>query len=619
MNQRDKKFYITTPIYYVNGEPHIGHAYTTVLADVLSGYYKLFGYDKYFLTGTDEHGQKVQEAAEKLKLTPKEHCDRMVVHFRGLWEKLGIKYDDFIRTTEKRHIDVVRDVLNDINEKGDIYIDEFEGWYCVQDERYFTDKDLIDGNCPECRRPVKIMKEKNYFFRMSKYQDWLIDYIKKHKDFIMPEFRKNEVLGFLRQPLKDLCISRPKSRLSWGVSLPFDENYVCYVWFDALLNYYSAVKDKNLWPATVHLIGKDILTTHSVYWPIMLKAAGLDLPKTIFAHGWWLAEDAKMSKSLGNVVKPLEMADKYGTEQFRYFLMRDMTPGNDASFSEPALVNRLNTDLANDLGNMLSRLTTLIYKFFDGKIPENGSSAPETLINLKNILKDTDDNIRSFKIDSVAAEALEPVRAANRYLEEKAPWKLAKTDKIEAGKVLYNALECLRISAVLLSPVIPEKSAEILDRLGASGTGFEWGELKSGNIIKKGDPLFPRIELKMTEKPVEIDKPPVEEAKLVSIDDFKKFELRVAEILTAEKIEGADKLLKIQVDIGTEKRQLVAGIAQFYSVEELPGKKIIIVANLEKAKIRGVESQGMLLAASKGKDMKLLTIDGDIPVGAIIS
>ena len=619
MNQRDNTFYITTPIYYVNGEPHIGHAYTTVLADVISGYHKLFGSEKYFLTGTDEHGQKVQEAAEKLKLTPKEHCDRMVTHFRSLWDKLAIRNDDFIRTTEKRHIDIVREVLTDINNKGDIYIDEFEGWYCVPDERYFTDKDLIDGNCPECGRPVKMMKEKNYFFRMSKYQSWLTDYIKEHNDFIMPEFRKNEVLGFLRQPLKDLCISRPKSRLSWGVSLPFDEDYVCYVWFDALLNYYSAVKDKNLWPASVHLIGKDILTTHSVYWPIMLKAAGLDLPRTIFAHGWWLAEDAKMSKSVGNVVKPLEMADKYGAEQFRYFLMREMTPGNDASFSEPALVNRLNTDLANDLGNMLSRLTTLVYKFFDGKIPDNGSSVPDSLIDLQEILKHTQENINLIKIDSVVADALQPVKAANRYLEEQAPWKLAKTDKTAAGNVLYNALECLRISAVLLSPVMRVKCAEILDRLGASGTKLEWGSLKSGNTLKKGDALFPRIELKMTEKPVETEKLPVEEANLISIDDFRKFELRVAEILTAEKIDGADKLLKLQVDIGSEKRQLVAGIAQFYSIEELPGKKIIIIANLERAKIRGVESQGMLLAASKNKALKLLTIEGDIPAGAKIS
>ena len=618
MNQREEIFYITTPIYYVNGEPHIGHAYTTVLADVLSAYHRLFGEKSYFLTGTDEHGQKVQEAADLLKMTPKEHCDRMVLQFQNLWERLNIKHDDFIRTTEPRHTEVVRDILTQIYDNGDIYIDEFEGWYCVPDERYFTDKDLIDGNCPECSRPVKKMKEKNYFFRMSKYQDWLIDYINDNPEFIMPEFRKNEVLGFLRQPLKDLCISRPKSRLSWGVSLPFDNDFVCYVWFDALLNYVSAVKGKNLWPASVHLIGKDILTTHSVYWPIMLKAAGLEIPKTIFAHGWWLAEDAKMSKSLGNVIKPLEMADKYGMEQFRYFLMRDMTPGNDASFSEAAVINRLNMDLANDLGNMLSRLTTLVFKFFDGKVPVNGSSEG-TILNTAEIIENVKQYVASFKVDSAVSEALEPVRAANRYLEEKAPWKLAKSDKAEAGKVLYSALECLRISAVLLSPVIPLKAAEILERLGAPGDGLEWGNLKPGSTLKKGDPLFPRLDFKESKKTEEKPPAPVEGVKLMSIDEFKKFELRVAEILSAEKIEGADKLLKLQVDIGTEKRQLVAGIAKFYPAEELSGKKIIIIANLQKAEIRGVESQGMLLAASKGKKLRLLTIDGDIPVGAKIS
>jgi len=615
----DNKFYITTPIYYVNGEPHLGHAYTTVLVDVLARYHRLFGDKVFFLTGTDEHGQKVQESATKRGLDPQQHCDEMVIHFRNLWVKLGISNDDFIRTTEERHKVVVADILQKIYDKGDIYTDEFEGWYCVHDERYFTEKDLIDGKCPECDRPVKVMKEKNYFFRMSNYQQRLIKYIEENPNFIQPEFRKNEVLGFLRQPLKDLCISRPKSRLSWGITLPFDEDYVTYVWFDALLNYYSAIIEKNLWPPTVHFIGKDILTTHSVYWPTMLMAAEMELPETIFAHGWWLIEETKMSKSLGNVVKPLDMIDKYGVDEFRYFLMHEMTPGQDASFSEPALVNRINIDLANDLGNLLSRLTTLIYKFFDGKIPEKGGDDYEWKQLVANCQNDLRNNLSNFRLDLVSKDAMVPVKRANRYLEETSPWKLAKTDKSTAGYVLYNALEALRITACMMEPVMPDKCKEILRRLKAEDFGLNWGELRSGILVEKGEALFPRIEIETIDTEKQPEEPKVNEDGLITINDFKNVQLIVAKILSAERIDGADKLLKLQVDIGDEKRQLVAGIAQYYSVDELPGKKIIVLANLQKAKIRGVESQGMLLAASKSDKMTLLTVDQDIPVGAKIS
>ncbi|NQS98198.1 MAG: methionine--tRNA ligase [candidate division Zixibacteria bacterium] len=608
-------FYITTPIYYVNGEPHLGHAYTTILADVLNRYHRLFSDEVYFLTGTDEHGQKVQEAALELNLPPKEHCDRMVLHFIRLWEKLGIDYSDFIRTTEERHITVVQEILQRIMDKGDIYQDEFEGWYCVVDERYFTDKDLIDGNCPLCGREVNRMREMNYFFKMSAYTRWLIDYIEEHPRFILPDFRRNEVLGFLRQPTRDLCISRPKSRLSWGITLPFDEDYVTYVWFDALLNYYSAVKDKGLWPATVHLIGKDILTTHAVYWPIMLKAADLELPQTIFAHGWWLVEEAKMSKSLGNVVKPLDMVDMYGVEQFKYFLMREMSPGSDASFSEELLVKGINADLANDLGNLLSRLTTLVNRNYDGIIPNGGEVDEEWRRLGESCVLMLKDALKNFRMDEIVKLAMTPVRRANKYLEETSPWRLVKQDKNAAGRALFNALEALRLTSVLLKPIMPGKCRDILQRLRAEKTGLNWGELNAGCKIIKGEAIFPRIVKEIPPPDKEVKKAPTVEENVITFQDFERVEMKVAEIVAAEKVEGAEKLLKLQVDLGIEKRQLVAGIARYYSMDELPGKKIIVVANLKKVKIRGVESQGMLLAAVKGKTMRLLTVDGEIPNG----
>ncbi|HEX7343136.1 MAG TPA: class I tRNA ligase family protein, partial [bacterium] len=375
-----KKFFITTPIYYVNDEPHIGHTYSTVIADVLARYHRLFGDQVFFLTGTDEHGQKVVEAAAQAGRSPREHCDLMVQRYQAVWEKLEISHDDFIRTTEERHIRPVQDILRKLWDIGEIYAAEYEGWYCVPEERFWTEKDLVEGNCPSCGREVRRLSEKNYFFRMGKYQPWLIEYIKGHPRFILPESRRNEILGFLAQPLGDLCISRPKERLSWGVPIPFDDQYVTYVWFDALLNYVTAPASRggDWWPASIHLIGKDILTTHSVYWPTMLKATGLDLPETIFGHGWWLFEDAKMSKSLGNVVKPLSMADKYGVDAFRFFLVREMSLGMDASFSEAALVNRYNSELANDLGNLYSRLLKLLKTYSDGRIPKAADANDET-------------------------------------------------------------------------------------------------------------------------------------------------------------------------------------------------------------------------------------------------
>ncbi len=630
------KFYVTTPIYYVNDEPHIGHAYTTILADVLSRYHRLFGDSTFFLTGTDEHGQKLQEAADKENLTPQEFCDRIVLRFKNVWEKLNISNNDFIRTTEKRHIEVVTRILQAIYDKGEIYSADYEGWYCIPDERFWTEKDLIEGKCPECGRPVTKITEKNYFFEMSKYQDWLIQYIQDHPDFLQPEFRRNEVLGFLRRPLGDLCISRPKARLAWGIELPFDKDYVCYVWFDALINYISAIgytssesKFKKWWPA-VHLIGKDVLTTHAVYWPTMLQAIGLEQPKTIFAHGWWLSGEAKMSKSLGNVVKPLEMADKYGVDPFRYFLIRDMTLGQDSNFSEDSFVARYNSDLANDLGNLLSRVTKMVSSYTGGVIPKatpKGDSDFELIKKAEDLLGSLKDRIEALKLNIATEDIMELIRATNKYIEQNRPWDLAKKNETERlNTVLYFGAEALRLASALLSPIMPEKCREIINQLGIPESSPEarelvWGALRAGTKIKPGEALFPRLKKEAAAEvtPPVSDRPGAPGGPTVSIDDFAKIQFRTAKVISAERVEGADKLLKLQIDLGAEKRQIVAGIAQYYSPDDMIGKTIIVVANLEPAKIRGIDSNGMLLAAKSNKTLVLLTTDKDIPPGGKIS
>ena len=612
-----KTFYLTTPIYYVNDKPHIGHAYTTILADVLTRFHRNSGEDVFFLTGLDEHGQKVQQAAEKHGVDPQKHCNEMAPRFLKLWENLHIQNDDFIRTTEKRHVDVVQHILQKVYDKGDIYEDEYEGLYSVSEERFITKKEADSGEF----RDIKELKEKNYFFKMSNYQQALIDHIKNNSDFIQPKHRKNEVLGFLKQPLEDLCISRPKSRLGWGIELPFDSDYVTYVWFDALINYITApgynVNEENFnkyWPANYHLIGKDILTTHSVYWPTMLMSANIPLPQAIFAHGWWLIGESKMSKSLGNVVDPLGLIEEYGVDPVRYYLMREMVLGQDANFTIESFIKRYNSDLANDFGNLLSRISNLLKKFFDSRIPQDEDDSAEGL-DVKSKAVETVaivwEKIEVMRVNEAIEIILQFVRSINKYIETKAPWKLAKEEPKIAGKVLFTAAEALRVSAILLSPIMPNRTQTVLETLGATESGLDWGGLTSGIEIKPHDPLFPRINIKKLENSVENHGKKEELENVITFDEFQNVELKTAKILKAEKVEGADKLLKLQIKVGDEQRQIVSGIAQFYPPEELVEKMIVVVTNLKPATIFGIESNGMLLAAKNGRTLTLMTIDSE--------
>ena len=766
-----KKYYITTPIYYVNDVPHIGHAYTTIAADTLARYHRLLGEAVFFLTGTDEHGQKVEKAAQEKGRAPQAHADVMAKNFEQLWQKLEISNDAFIRTTDKEHIAVVQTLLQRLYDAGEIERRTYEGWYCTPDERFWTEKELSEGNCPECGRPVDRISEDNYFFLMSKYQGRLIDHIEKNPQYVRPESRRNEVLGFLKsQTLGDLCISRPKSRLRWGVELPFDKEFVTYVWFDALINYISGTRylsppaegssdpekrQQFWWPADHHLVGKDILTTHSVYWSTMLMALGVPLPGTIFAHGWWTREGRKMSKSIGNVIDPNEVVDSYGADAFRYFLLREVPFGLDGDYSPEAFVTRFNTELANDLGNLLSRVQTMISKYFSGSIPSVGpaDALDRDLRETAEALPDTiDADLSDLAFSKYLQDLWTLVGRANRYVEENAPWTLAKKNDMDRlGSVLYNLAESLRLIGLFIYPVMPSTAQKIWDGLGMEKKIVEarfeqersWGGLKAGTVIKVGEQLFPRIDREKnsgreltrinanegkgteknsghgstrikadeakrkgteknighgstrikadeakrtgtektsgrrltqmnadkpereqtkkkveaernekktsseentghgsarikadkkegnkkveTEKKVEAEKEPKKtEAKtesttgVIDIKDFAKVDLRVGKVVSAERVEKSEKLLKLQVDIGDETRQVVAGIGKSYTPEDLTGKTVAIVANLKPAKLMGIESQGMLLAASSDDTLAVATFDREMPVGSKI-
>jgi methionyl-tRNA synthetase len=658
MERNEKKtYYITTPIYYPSDNLHIGHAYCTVAADSMARYKRLRGYDVWFLTGSDEHGQKIERRAKAAGKSPQEFVDGIVEGFINLWDKLQISNDDFIRTTDERHIKVVQQILERIYEKGDIYKAEYEGLYCTPCEAFWTERQVKDGCCPDCERPVELVKEESYFFKMSKYAQKILDHIESHPDFIQPVSRRNEMVSFIKSGLEDLCISR--TTFDWGIPVTFDKKHVVYVWFDALTNYISALgygtdndeKFKKYWPADMHLVGKDIVRFHTVIWPAILLAAGIELPKQIFGHGWLMLAEGKMSKSKGNVVDPLVLIDKYGVDAVRYYLVREVATGLDAHYSEGSLIERINTDLANDFGNLLSRTTAMINKFYGGVIPAPAGYAPEDkeLISLaETTVKNFESLMDKFELSSAAAEIFKLVNATNKYIENTSPWALAKDEgkKDRLATVLYTMAEALRICTVLCSPFMPGLPKKVWDQLGITDnpeahlwdSTHEWGGLPSGVTINRGEPIFPRIEIKdepeetgtelsraynemVQKQAAEAAKQPAKEAApleledQISIEDFFKADLRVAQVLSAEKVKGADKLVKLELDLGAEKRTVVAGIAKYYAPEALIGKKVVMVANLKPAKLRGILSEGMILAASGDDDLGILTVDKDIPVG----
>ncbi|MDR1377287.1 MAG: methionine--tRNA ligase [Synergistaceae bacterium] len=638
-----KKFYITTPIYYVNDIPHIGHAYTTIACDVMSRYKRMKGFDTHFLTGTDEHGQKIQTAAESKGMTPQELVDKIHVNFKDLWKVLNISNDDFIRTTEDRHVRAVQAMFKKLMDQGDIYKGSYEGWYCVPCETYVPESGMGENRtCPDCGRPLTTMKEESYFFKASKYVPQLIEHYEKNLRGVMPRIRYNEIMSFLRGEVRDQSVSR--TTLKWGIPILGDEKHVVYVWFDALINYATAVgylddpkMFERYWPVVRHMVGKDIIRFHCVIWPLMLLALGINVPVSVIAHGWWTVDGEKMSKSKGNVVDPFKMAEFYGADAFRYFLLREVPFGNDGDFSEAALVGRINSDLANDLGNLLNRTLQMIVSYSDGVVPAGGPEDPldtEVRVLGEATLAAVDKAMDTFSYDEALKLIWTFIGRANKYIDETTPWKLQKEGKNERlNGVLCTLYEALRLSALLVAPYIPESAEKIWKQLGCQGSvhsekidSFRWGG-GAGTKTDKAEVLFPRIDLEQwkksraqqsnEDKKQEI---PIEHEPEIDIDGFRSVELRVAQIVKAEEIPRSKKLYKLEVDLGYERRTICAGIKQFFKPEELEGKRAVVVANLKPVKLCGIESNGMILAASvKGgeeEQVVLIAPAADIPLGS---
>ncbi len=655
------RFYVTTPIYYVNDVPHIGHAYTTIAADVLARFYRLRGYDVFFLTGLDEHGQKVQQAAAQAGIAPQTHCDQLMPKFKDLWTKLNISQDGFIRTTDPQHQAMVQHCLQTLYDKGLIYQAEYTGWYCTFDERFWTEKDLEQGLCPDCKRPVEQVSERNYFFRMSRFQNRLKEHILSHPGYIQPDSRRNEVLGFLQKPLEDLSISRPKSRLSWGIELPFDQECVTYVWFDALVNYLSGLEylsshpvASEFWPASLHLVGKDILTTHAVYWSTMLMGMEQPLPQAIFAHGWWTVEGEKMSKSRGNVIDPYAMVKLFGTDAFRYFLLREVPFGQDGDFSLTTFHGRYQAELANDLGNLVSRTLAMLGNFSQNLVPTGN---PQTETELDHHLQQTastffenmEQHLHALEFHRALETIMGLIQIANQYIDKTAPWVLAKdpTNFPRLQTVLFHLAEVLRFLTYAISPFMPQTAEMIKSRLGLTVDLSDailvnyptWGDYTYSQPVTKGTALFPKKDVPTAEESGKVSTsssslptekktqttfspaqptPCIDDSTLIGIEEFQKVQLKIAKVLKAERVPKSSKLLKLQVDIGTEERQIVAGIGKKYTPEELVGKLIVVVTNLKPAKLMGIESQGMVLAAGENEMLGLLGVSENLSAGTKI-